>query len=228
MCSMPRARIDTSRARRPLDAFNSTQHVIDAISAANNIIVVSGAGISVSCGIPDFRSQNGIYNTLRCEELNLPSPELLFDSEFFSIDPAPFYKFIRNAFPDNPQPSATHHFIRLLEKKKKLLRNYTQNIDGLESAVNINRVVECHGSFSSFRCLTCRSVRDKESCWQDVVNGQVPHCSACNKGFMVLTYTLHCLLLVFFRNLASLSLVMSLLHVNYGTWTMTLRPAICL
>lgn len=185
---MPQSKLGTSQARSQLSAFYSTQHVIDAISAANNIIVITGAGISVSCGIPDFRSRDGIYNTLQCDQLNLPSPELLFDSEFFSIDPAPFYKFIRHAFPVDAQPSATHRFIRLLETKNKLLRNYTQNIDGLEAVANINRVAECHGSFSSFKCLVCRSVSDKDSCWQDVRSGLVPECPTCKKGIMVSNY----------------------------------------
>ena len=53
-----------------------------------------GAGISVSSGIPDFRSKDtGLYNTLDCSKFNIPSAELLFDYEFFKIDPSPFYAF---------------------------------------------------------------------------------------------------------------------------------------
>lgn len=85
---------DSLTNRKLLSHFHSIFHVIDAIKKAKKIIVVNGAGISVNCGIPDFRSKEcGIYTNLNCQELQLPSPELLFDSEFFFIDPKPFYRY---------------------------------------------------------------------------------------------------------------------------------------
>ncbi len=94
----------------------------------------SGAGISVSCGIPDFRSPGtGLYRQL--EKYNLPYPEAIFDIDFFRRDPKPFYTLAKSMYPGNHLPSKTHFFIRLLETKKLLLRNWTQNIDGLERLV---------------------------------------------------------------------------------------------
>ena len=57
-----------------------------------NILVMTGAGISVSCGIPDFRSpKTGIYANLA--EYDLPTPESLFTLEYFIKRPEAFYKF---------------------------------------------------------------------------------------------------------------------------------------
>lgn len=107
----------------------------ELLSEKKNIVVLVGAGISVSCGIPDFRSSQGLYNTLRCEEIdeNLTSAEDLFHWDFFEENPAPFYKFaaFNNLFVPR-KPSTSHLFLKLLEDQSMLLRVYTQNIDGLE------------------------------------------------------------------------------------------------
>ncbi len=70
-------------------------HVLDQLSiilrSRKNIIVLSGAGISVSCGIPDFRSENGIYARLKRDFPELPDPHAMFDIDFFQRDPTPFY-----------------------------------------------------------------------------------------------------------------------------------------
>lgn len=50
------------------------------------------------------------------------------------------------------KPSIAHHFVRDLEAKSMLLRNYTQNIDGLENIAGVKRVIPCHGSFASATC----------------------------------------------------------------------------
>jgi len=64
----------------------------ELLSGKKNIMVLVGAGISVSCGIPDFRSSQGLYNTLRCEEIDkdLAAAEDLFHLDFFEENPAPF------------------------------------------------------------------------------------------------------------------------------------------
>ena len=140
--------VDGDLPRTKLPYFSTLSHVVSAIKKSKKIIVITGAGISVSSGIPDFRSKDiGLYNTLDCELYNIPSAELLFDYEFFRIDAEPFYKFAGKLVPDdNLKPSPCHNFIASLEAQGKLLRNYTQNVDGLERKAGISRVVECHGS----------------------------------------------------------------------------------
>eukprot|EP00924_Labyrinthula_sp_SR-Ha-C_P011309 snap_masked-scaffold_36-processed-gene-0.38-mRNA-1 protein AED:0.16 eAED:0.16 QI:0/-1/0/1/-1/1/1/0/486 len=124
-----------------------------------NIIVMCGAGLSVSAGIPDFRSPNtGVYANL--QEYNLPSPEHLFRLDYFQQTKGkPFYSFSHNLFPDSYNPSIGHYFIRLLQEKHILLRCYTQNIDTLERKAGIEEknVVEAHGSFAAASCTRCKA-----------------------------------------------------------------------
>ncbi len=74
---------------RNLDLY-SFDHAVDVIERSKRILIVTGAGISVSCGIPDFRSEHGLYASIK-EKFDLPEPECMFDIEFFRIDPSPFY-----------------------------------------------------------------------------------------------------------------------------------------
>ena len=92
----------------------------------------------MSCGIPDFRSANGIYEIVEAMGLGLDDPQLLFDLETFRDDPAPFFAFAHRLYPPGgAAPSPTHRFLAALESRKKLLRVLTQNIDGLELAAGV-------------------------------------------------------------------------------------------
>lgn len=92
--------------------------------------------------IQDFRSTDGLYNLVKAKYPNaVVKGRDLFDSSLFR-DPtstAVFYTFIAGlkSSIDSAQPSPTHRFIKTLDAKGKLLRSYTQNIDGLEERVGI-------------------------------------------------------------------------------------------
>lgn len=143
--------------------------------------MLTGAGVSVSCGIPDFRSRSGIYQRLRSEIPEIRDPHEIFDIRFFSKDPRPFFKFAKELFPGSFTPSLCHRFIRLLEKKDKLLRNYSQNIDTLERLAGIERIVECHGSFTTASCTKCKIVVPAEAIRDDVLAQRIPMCGICNQ-----------------------------------------------
>ena len=73
----------------------------------------------------------GLYDNL--QKYNLPYPEAIFDINYFTYDQQPFFALAKELYPSGYyRPNAVHYFIRLLHDKGLLLRNYTQNIDGLE------------------------------------------------------------------------------------------------
>lgn len=79
-------------------------------------------------------------------------------------------------------PTLTHSFIALLAEKKKLLRNYTQNIDGLEYLADTpaDLLIECHGHYRTSTCISCRKPADAEKVKQSIVeHGKVPLCHRC-------------------------------------------------
>lgn len=114
--------------REKLDYYNTIDDVVNLINNSHNIVFVTGAGISTSCGIPDFRSKNGLYNMVSSLGLNLPDPQCVFDKKYFSEDPKPFFLVSKLLFESEQShiPSITHKFMALTEKKNKLLKNYTQ------------------------------------------------------------------------------------------------------
>ena len=160
-----------------------------ALRSARNIMVLVGAGISVSCGVPDFRSEGGLYALARRLGLALRDPQDLFDIRCFDDDPADFYKFAHALWPRKSViPSLTHHFLAALDRAGRLLRVYTQNIDGLEKKANIPRakIVECHGTLLTAHCRggsaapgrssssSCRAVCAAADLTEDVVAHRVP------------------------------------------------------
>ena len=66
--------------------------------------------VSVSCGIPDFRSRDGIYARLAVDFPDLPDPQAMFDIHYFRKDPRPFYKFARDLWPGQFTPSKCHRY----------------------------------------------------------------------------------------------------------------------
>ncbi|KAL4164428.1 hypothetical protein KRP22_004294 [Phytophthora ramorum] len=173
-----------NRPREKLDNVNTLQDVAALLRSSKKIVVLAGAGISVSCGIPDFRSENGIYS--RLSEYNLPNPQCMFDIEFFRSNPKPFFAFAKELFPKSSGftfvPSRCHYFLKLLEEKGKLLRIYSQNIDMLEHAAGISHEhsVLCHGSFATATCLACKRMYPNDAIRDDVLNQRVPMCTSCN------------------------------------------------
>lgn len=81
---------------RPRNALtcSSPSDVAKLLKTCKNILIVTGAGISVSCGIPDFRSKGGLYDRIRTE-YGLEEPEAMFDINYFLQNPRPFYAFAK-------------------------------------------------------------------------------------------------------------------------------------
>ncbi|KAM4636015.1 NAD-dependent protein deacetylase sirtuin-1 [Discoglossus pictus] len=166
--------------RKKRKDVNTIEDAVKLLQTCKKIIVLTGAGVSVSCGIPDFRSRDGIYARLAVDFPDLPNPQAMFDIEYFRKDPRPFFKFAKEIYPGQFQPSLCHKFIAMLDKEGKLLRNYTQNIDTLEQVAGIQRIIQCHGSFAMASCLICKYKVDCEAVREDIFNQIVPRCPRCS------------------------------------------------
>lgn len=127
----------------------SLERVAELIAAPEaRVIVMAGAGVSVSAGIPDFRTPgSGLYDNL--QEYGLPFPEAIFDLDFYQQNPRPFQRLCKELWPGNFRPTPTHYFLKLLDDHGKLLRCFTQNIDSLETSAGLpkDKVVAAHGNF---------------------------------------------------------------------------------
>jgi NAD-dependent SIR2 family protein deacetylase len=150
------------------------------IQQSKGILVLSGAGVSVAAGLPDFRSPGtGLYDNL--QKYNLPYPEAVFELDFYRRNPRPFLLLAKELWPSGSSymPTLTHSFLALLAQKNRLLRNYTQNIDGLEFLANIpdDLLVECHGHFRSASCVRCRTAADPKEVERTILESDdVPKC----------------------------------------------------
>ncbi|KAG7165969.1 NAD-dependent protein deacetylase sirtuin-1-like [Homarus americanus] len=166
--------------REKLRHINTIEDVVRLMKSCRKIIVLTGAGVSVSCGIPDFRSRDGIYARLAIDFPDLPDPQAMFDIHYFRRDPRPFFKFAREIYPGQFTPSLCHRFIRLIEQHNKLLRNYTQNIDTLEQVAGIENVIQCHGSFATATCQRCNHRVNAQGIKEDIFSQRIPRCTQCD------------------------------------------------
>lgn len=149
-----------------------------------NVIVMSGAGISVGAGIPDFRTPGtGLYDNL--QKYNLPYPTAVFELDYFLKNPKPFYLLAKELYPGNFKATLAHHFVKLLHDKGVLLRAFTQNIDTLELAADIpeDKLVFAHGSFATAHCVECKEEHSREEVKQKVFADEIPKCRVC-KGLV--------------------------------------------
>ncbi|XP_013410275.1 NAD-dependent protein deacetylase sirtuin-2-like isoform X2 [Lingula anatina] len=144
-----------------------------------NIITMTGAGISTSAGIPDFRSPGtGLYDNL--QKYDLPSPQAIFEIGYFKENPVPFFTLARELWPGSFKPTPCHYFLRLLHEKDLLLRAFTQNIDTLERVAGVpeEKLVEAHGTFATSHCVDCRQKYSQEWIKEKIFAGKdsVPTC----------------------------------------------------
>lgn len=96
----------------------------------------------------------------------------------------PFYTLAHELYPGKYRPTLSHAFISLLNKKGRLLKLFTQNIDCLEREAGVppDKIVEAHGSFATQRCIECQTEFPDDRMKEMVQNMEVPRCTrkVCN------------------------------------------------
>lgn len=120
-----------------------------ALGRARHGVVLTGAGVSTECGIPDFRSDRGVW--ARADPMEVGS------IHGFRESPGRFYRFWGDFFAGigNVQPGSTHHLLAALERAGHVKAVITQNIDGLHQRAGSRVVHEVHGAWETARCLRC-------------------------------------------------------------------------
>lgn len=150
-----------------------------ALTSSRRMVVVTGAGISCSSGIPDFRSSNGLFRSLKSSTSSSqssgsggsPGRELFTKSVYDDSEKTgEFHAMVNNlhAMSRDSEPSKFHHLLNDIAQTGRLLRHYTQNIDCLESKLPHLQTkvplpangpwpatIQLHGSVNSMYCVKC-------------------------------------------------------------------------
>ena len=149
------------------------------VRAADRAVAFTGAGISTPSGIPDFRSEGGIW-----EEHD---PQT-FHVRTLRRDPAAFWAELcavyDHAFGGEPKPNAAHRALAELEARGHLEAVVTQNADGLHQSAGAEAVVELHGNLAEAVCQSCRSRVPMADACARVDGGELPPvCERCGGVF---------------------------------------------
>ena len=128
------------------------------INESNNIVLLSGAGVSTLSGIKDFRSKDGLYN-MKYKY----NPEEILSHSFFFNKTEEFYEFYKDKLNClDKEPNIVHKFFYELEEKGKLKCIITQNIDGLHTKAGNKNVIEFHGTIYKNHCIKCNKFYDAQ------------------------------------------------------------------
>lgn len=144
----------------------------ELISASNEIVVLTGAGISAESGIPTYRGEEGLWRNYDPHELATP--------EAFFKNPKLVWEWYdsRRAIMKNAKPNPGHFAITALEKEKRDFTLITQNVDGLHFAAGTRNVIEIHGSLWEIKC-TETECEKLEKNYQVPIPELPPKCDTC-------------------------------------------------
>jgi NAD-dependent deacetylase len=159
-----------------LDAPSDLAALAELVLSADSVVALTGAGISVPSGIPDFRSPGtGLWEKV--------DPMEVAHIDAFRRDPVGFWSFYRERFATLAEraPNGAHQALVWLEERGLLDGVITQNIDMLHRSAGTRELVELHGSIASCSCPGCRAsltLADVRLRVDDDPQG-VPRCEAC-------------------------------------------------
>lgn len=144
------------------------------IEECDNIVFFGGAGVSTESGIPDFRSENGIFSAI--SEYGY-RPEIILSHSFFVAHPEIFFQYYKKnlLYPD-AKPNDCHKALAKLEEMGKLKAVVTQNIDDLHQKAGSKKVLELHGTLYRNYCLKCGKQFDLDYVTKDE---GITRCDAC-------------------------------------------------
>ncbi|KAI9655338.1 MAG: hypothetical protein M1821_005485 [Bathelium mastoideum] len=180
--------LDLSLDAEPAVSKEQIGKLLKVLHKKRKIVVVAGAGISVAAGIPDFRSSTGLFSTLKSEHNLKGSGKHLFDASVYKDDvsTSTFHEMVRKMSSQTKaaQPTEFHHLLASLAHEGRLLRLYSQNVDGLDTRLEPlktevplprkgpwPRTIQLHGGLDMMVCSKCHRPRDFE---KDLFDGPIP------------------------------------------------------
>ncbi|CAK7265908.1 hypothetical protein SEPCBS119000_001748 [Sporothrix epigloea] len=192
-----------------LDALDGSEaheeeltYLLQALRKQKKIVVIAGAGISVSAGIPDFRSSTGLFTTLRGQHGLKGSGKHLFDASVYKHDSSTtsFHSMVRELahMTETAQPTPFHHMLASIAKEGRLMRLYSQNVDCIDTKmpplatrVPLNprgpwpTTIQLHGGLAKMVCSKCGELADFDGMLFD--GPEAPACPGCTETDMVRT-----------------------------------------
>jgi NAD-dependent deacetylase len=138
-------------------------------------VVLTGAGVSTESGIPDFRSDSGIWATV--------DPFEVASIQAFRRDPVRVWAFYRERIQllRDAEPNAAHLALAELERRGLVEAVVTQNIDLLHTRAGSSEVIEVHGSIRSARCPGCLWTEPADAVLAQLATSTLPSCPQCGE-----------------------------------------------
>lgn len=144
-----------------MDSGDSKEEQLRRLAAGGGLFVLTGAGLSTESGIPDYRRKDGSRRSVP-----------MTYQQFLSGDAARRRYWVRSAVGwehfHAASPNAGHHAVTMLQRRGLVTSIVTQNVDGLHARAGAQDVVELHGSLAQVRCVTCGTVRARDSYQRDL------------------------------------------------------------
>lgn len=150
--------------------MNIPEELIDLLSGARHVAVLTGAGVSAESGVPTFRDAlTGLWATFRPEDLATP--------EAFLADPRQVWDWYawRRELVQRVEPNPAHRAIATLQELVPKLTLITQNVDGLHQRAGSRHVLELHGNIRRVKCF---EHHHSASVWDDSTD-RPPRCTTC-------------------------------------------------
>lgn len=186
--------LDLEKTSESPDQDELLNRLMTVLRKKKRIVVIAGAGISVSAGIPDFRSSTGLFTTLRGQHKLKASGKHLFDASVYKDDSSTssFHTMVKElaALTERAQPTPFHHMLASMAQEGRLMRLYTQNIDCLDTEMEPLRTqvplghkapwpktIQLHGGLAHMVCTKCGRLQDfNPKCFD---GPEPPPCSIC-------------------------------------------------
>jgi NAD-dependent deacetylase len=148
------------------------EEAVEVYRRAEKPVALTGAGISVESGIPDFRSPGGLWTRMPLDEYAT--------IEVFLRNPEKAWKLFRAVAEslEGARPNPAHLALAELERAGRLAGIVTQNVDGLHHGAGSEKVIEMHGEHQHLQCIQCR--RLIEVVPEHFTSDAVPFCEDCD------------------------------------------------